>query len=1041
MKPVSSNIKPNNKCLNPVTTKCVTWDGPEIVCLDGTVLCKGQSVETTLYAIATKLCQVINELNLEGINPCINNINDDTSVNITQNSTLQEVFSAIIQKVCSLTDRVEVLEGEECSVPKVIVPATSCFRANAETQPDWNATDETLPATTFAELVATTVCAMLIDLTALNSSVAVINQQIQDLWFALQNCANNCDNLVLPTCTYDFTLNPDGEPVSVQTAYSWLEADYCSLKAAVGSPDDIVIAVSKQCPNLQFLDRLSSGGQMGDIAGWVDNPVTLSDSIGNLWLTVCDMRSAVKSILDGCCFSICNYLEFGYDLVWDPAGNYADVVFNDNPGLVYVSSQTPPAFPDYNPSPGVPLPAAVTTQFPTAPQTNVIITVSDGSLVATLNTGAPINTWAVTSNGTNNGYRIDFSTIVGYDKTSTNQTINIYFTYEVDGETCTIDQTDGLVYECCAPKPYPCDIAVTPTSDTNGAGLEVLISGLLQDAPILANSTITGFTGTSITDATQDFSALGVTSGVSGGSVVYINYNSVTDTYDQCRYVTSISGGSNQTLNVDSAWSPALTGTETYVVKDEFYDNYINNACAYNAIGPVTYLQGFVVKVIEVTPTFDPDDENTWSIITQNNNVPWATITNSPGFVVPNGYIDANKEFVVAISANYTCGQSDYVIPGVTTPILGSVSIQLGTQSNPASGLFQNNLSVSVSNILSNGTSLPGQSASLTGPAQFALDLPVAPNTTEFRVIPGIAGWANNTGVFPKPFCYCGINIDPFGFTPSSPPVAKRDLVLGLYRGYDVRVLYNDQINNTILPVLDQSLPPVPYVTDSISDPTLQFSTNTPTIAGGGITIDVPNTYANSTYPVIVRYDPSPYKVDTSPDYHTITLSSVSISFFNTTGGGTPYTFEAWVDFTVVTYNNTLGQYQDYSPARSYTFSTGPQVVPDPGTAGPFTLPVGPLPTLLCRYGDALYAQVRIDYPSPSGFNQIAYDIDLVPSATAPITYSCLGQSEQEQNSNYPSYNNLGGIATNPQGQRYVPIRALITEDFDISFVVTAGTT
>jgi len=159
MKPVSSNIKTNNKCLNPVTTKCVTWDGPDITCLDGTVLCKGQSVETTLYAIATKLCQVIEELNLEGINPCINNIADDTSVTITADSTLQEVFSAIIQKVCSLTDRIVTLEEQECPVLLIKVPISSCLRADAEAHPQWEAYGpELIEITYFAEIVAAKVC-------------------------------------------------------------------------------------------------------------------------------------------------------------------------------------------------------------------------------------------------------------------------------------------------------------------------------------------------------------------------------------------------------------------------------------------------------------------------------------------------------------------------------------------------------------------------------------------------------------------------------------------------------------------------------------------------------------------------------------------------------------------------------------------------------------------------------------------------------------------------------------------------------------------
>ena len=1067
MKPVSSNIKANNKCLNPVTTKCVTWDGPEITCLDGTVLCKGQSIEITLYAIATKLCQVINELNLEGINPCINNINDDTSVNINQNSTLQEVFSGIIQKVCSLTDRVTTLENEECPVLLVTVAETSCFRDpnypnwNVENQPSWEEYGpNTIPATVFAELVAVAVCAMLIDITALQNSVTTIKQEIQDLWVALENCTSNCNNLVLPTCTYDFTSNPDGEPVSIQTAYSWLEKEFCDLKSSIGTPDEIIDAVQKQCPDLTFLERLSSGGQMGDIAGWNSNPITLADSVGNLWLTVCDMRQAVANILNGCCFTPCSYLEFGYDLVWDVNGAYVDVVFNGSgPHLVYTDLSVPPAgtspwnaIPSLGPPP--PPPPWVLTQFPIASQTNVIITISDGSVSATYDTLLKINDWAIESNVTNNGYRITFASIPGYNVTSLNQTINFLFDYGVDDGTsitpCQINQTDGFEYECCAPTAYTCDTTLNMIVDQNGVGFTCQLTGLVLENPLLADSTVTGAgTGTDTLQDTGgiDFSTIPLSTGASGGSIVYINYNQTTNTYDQCRYVTAINAADE--IEVNAAWAPALVGTETYVIKDNYYNNpgTSTNDC-------VDSLLNLTVKVIEVNAGFVKDDPNTWNIVYQNASISWVAISTVPGFQVPTGYVDPNKEYVIAIYANYPCGQSEPSFVGNLSPILASVSIQLGTLTSPAAQAFNpSSTASSVTDILSNNVVPnyePSESATVTSPALFGLDLPVGGNLTQFRITPAAPTWAFNIGLTPQAFCACGLNrSDPWGTTTiGSQTVPTRNVVLGQYRAYEVKLFKNDIVNNTTIPILDSNLNP--YVTNSLADPTINFSSNTPTVSGGGIIVSVPGTYTESTYPVVIQYNPNPYAVNTSIDFHKVYIRNdvpqpITINVINGTGG--PVTFRAWVDIVALKWDDTTSQYIPYSPNRTQTVTTGSVLVPNTGLPVPIIIPTIN-PYMDCKYGDALYAQVRFtDNGGVSFTRAVNYVLALLPATVPTLTavnYSCSGTIQSAvRTTNQPLPAVPGGtpatstgVFTNPANEFYIPLFALITEDYEVRTIL-----
>jgi hypothetical protein len=952
MKPVSSNIKPNNKCLNPVTTKCVTWDGPEITCLDGTVLCKGQSVETTLYTIATKLCQVIDELKIEGLNTCIEQIEGGPNVSLGTSPTLQQVFSAIIAKVCAINDRIVELEGEDCPILTVEIPTTSCLRGtinpayNVTLLPNWDSATNSIPVVDFAEFVATVVCSMLIDITQLQSNVDNINQAIADLWFALDNCANNCDTLVLPTCTYDFSLN-QGEPVTVQTAYSWLEADYCELKSYLGSAQEFEEAINKQCPDLDNQERLSGGGTMSNISGWISNPVTLADSLGNAWLTICDMRSAVSEILSGCCFDLCRYLKVGYDLKWDPDGNYVNITFNDssNPVIYTDPSSAPAPTSPQTAVAGGSLLAWASTAFPTGSQSNVLLVLNDGTVTVTIDTGQPINYWAFVSNGDDNGFNIDFNDPIfsGYDKTSTSQTLNIYFTYDVVSTTtksCTFDQVDGFVYECCAPAPYGCDVTVTTTGDS-GTGIDVVLTGVSFPDSVPAGVIPYGSTSavganTITVPATNGLSAAGV--GAMNDYIVTVTGGGST----QCRYITGVvNAGATDVVTVNSNWdtSPAsLPAVSTFTIENKYVDittfPVTSGDPALDAC--VNSLVDFSAKVVEINSTYNPADPSTWTIATQSMNISIIDITNQ-GYQVPEFYLENNKSYAVVLYANYPCGQSDYTIVDYGSPILATVTIQQGTQSNPASGVFASTWSISVYDILSNGVAKPSTAAGPSGPASFALSLPVGTNLTEFKFTPVQALWNTTQAspVVPKSFCYCGINIDPLGanFNVGGVALSPRDYVLGLYRGYSVDLLYRNPLTQAVSPLLDSL--GAPYHTDTLADYTLTFSGNNPTNPYGttstGFTPNVaPITasYQYNSYPLIVRYDPNNYKVDTSPQFHKVTLDSLKIRMKND-AIAFPYDIIPANYFTLVwhvdvkkwdpvtqSYQNTGGSY-----AQQYTFT------------------------------------------------------------------------------------------------------------------------
>jgi len=1011
MQPVKSDITTSGKCLNPVNTKCVVWDGPDITCLDGTTLCKGQTIDVTLYTLATKLCDIYSALNLDDINTCINYINDGSSVSIGPTSSIKEVFSAIIKKVCTLDTRVTELENSPCLEQIAVV--SECLRTEAASYPSYDSVNYTLPLQYYAELVANSVCEILIKITELQTNAATINQQINDLWTALNSCSNAAQNTVLPTCTYNYSISPSGGPVTIQTAYSWLESDFCTLKNAVGSITQITDAVNTQCPNLANEDKLTGSGTMSSLPGWVNNPVSIADTLSNLWLTVCDMRTEVSRIVDTCCFSMCDYLQIGYTATWSTDGTEVTISFIDPASpVIYTSGLVPPAAGSpFSADGATPLPAWATTQFPSGTQTNVQLTFDDGSISFTVDTGDIINAWAVT--GTQ--ITIDFASVAppGYNQTSDDQTIEIFFDYDVvigtNTITCNYNSTPlSLPYICNTPMPYACNGAIV-TSSTTGTDMYIKVTALVQDTGNIISSTTTGAASANnrLKDTTQSFGA---------GDIGYIVTITDGPAAGQCRYITSIV--SSTEVQVDSDWDVNPI-TNTYTVEDE---RLAYGTPAFTSTG----VTSFNINVVKNDPSFDINNQSTWQSYYQMNNIATATICTGQGYHIPTNALIANTDYIVLVSANYPCGTSDYASNTQYNQIATTVSIQAGQPGIPSVNVFTS-ASTQITSVISDGTALSPSTATLTIPVNYALALPNPPNTTEITLKPNSASWYFPTTT-PKVFCYCGINTSPTGVFPPGSTTPARDAILGQYRGYAVELYTQDQ-NLNYSPILDAN--GNPYIADSITDPNITFANNTP---GSPITIDIPATYNQNNYPIIVRYDNTQpkYQVNYGNTFHTITFTqySGSINIANPASLGLTLniTFTAEVKY----WDQGTNVYVSYasSPIRQYTHTESINL-PAYG-AYSFTSPVGNVVALSAGYGDAIFLSMTVNkYNYPIDATNATGHIYLVPSAQPGVqNYSCSGQ-----------FNAVGGAMSSPiippsPSTLVLTNKAVITEDYDFSMIL-----
>jgi hypothetical protein len=96
-----------------ISSNCVTWQGPDIPCLD---LCKGSTVSEVIYNLGLEFCKLYEDLSPENYNiECLNL--DDVC-----NLTFKDIFQALIDKVCAI----QAL-SEGCNLGVKIAPVNLGF--------------------------------------------------------------------------------------------------------------------------------------------------------------------------------------------------------------------------------------------------------------------------------------------------------------------------------------------------------------------------------------------------------------------------------------------------------------------------------------------------------------------------------------------------------------------------------------------------------------------------------------------------------------------------------------------------------------------------------------------------------------------------------------------------------------------------------------------------------------------------------------------------------------------------------------------------
>ena len=290
MLPSKSNNKEN---CSPTSSNCVVWQGPNISCIN---LCTGDSVSDVVYKLAEEICALKDNAGISDVDlTCLVTACQNTA---TPSKTLANILQLLIDKVCCISEKVDDLPPpvDPYLEPELDFPICNAFSGFPS---DVLHHEYTL-------LLAQKICSMYDDIATNTVNIAAHEVRIDGI------------EAIIPTLMVKMNLDSclSNTTIPLQTLLVNLENAFCLTNDALGDAAALTAVLDKQCVtnSTKRLDNPSL--TLSTTTGWVSTPVTLADNITNLWITVCDIRNAVKLIQDNCCKVDCSKIEIDFYQAW-----------------------------------------------------------------------------------------------------------------------------------------------------------------------------------------------------------------------------------------------------------------------------------------------------------------------------------------------------------------------------------------------------------------------------------------------------------------------------------------------------------------------------------------------------------------------------------------------------------------------------------------------------------------------------------------------------------------------------------------------------
>lgn len=282
MKPKGQN---NTPCTTSTSSKCVVWNGPAIPCLE---ICSGDNLSEAVYAIATKVCEINSSLDLSTVD--LTCLIDHTA---PENKSVRTILQLLLDNQCSLKQLIDDFTPGE---------ATITLNLNLKCLKKFDEFENEIPQNLNQVLqsLVNQACTNKDGITNLNNITTDLQDQI--------------DNLPIPAPYVEPSITTciTGIAKKTSVAVPLIAQDLCDYKSIVGTDVDITDALGKQCKDLNIT--------LGSTLGWDNNPQSMADSLGNLWIAYCNLLNRVKVIERSCCGPTCSKIKLGFVVTFNDDG-------------------------------------------------------------------------------------------------------------------------------------------------------------------------------------------------------------------------------------------------------------------------------------------------------------------------------------------------------------------------------------------------------------------------------------------------------------------------------------------------------------------------------------------------------------------------------------------------------------------------------------------------------------------------------------------------------------------------------------------------
>lgn len=269
MKPLNLDSKP----CSPVSSNCVIWQGPDIPCIK---LCKGDTISDITYKLATELCTILDQLNVENYDlTCFN-------INACGPNDFKALIQFLIERICALEGidpATTTTDGNGCPT-ECFITAAECFGGG------------TVNLTDYIISIGEKICDIVTNTEVIKSDVTNLDTRVTIL-----------ENTPAPTFTIpSFILDCNIGTLLTGNSYEidnilevFINDVWCSYYSATGTASELLTAIAKKCVDDTDIQK-SNGLAFNTNANWIldGNYNTVADAINNIWVVLCDLFNAYK---------------------------------------------------------------------------------------------------------------------------------------------------------------------------------------------------------------------------------------------------------------------------------------------------------------------------------------------------------------------------------------------------------------------------------------------------------------------------------------------------------------------------------------------------------------------------------------------------------------------------------------------------------------------------------------------------------------------------------------------------------------------------